>query len=104
VPTIARLNALGLRCKAAARYEEGRAHYERALALLAAEPTPDVSAQATLHHNLAGIEHARGNYTAAEALARRGLEIRAGSIPEDTQGLASDLAALAAILDGQEAY
>jgi tetratricopeptide (TPR) repeat protein len=100
VSTVAGLNAQGLRCKVQARYDEGRAHYERALALLAEDASPDWEALATLWHNLAGIEHARGDYAAAEALARRGLAIRADPWAADPQALASDLAALAAILDG----
>ena len=76
----ARLNRLGLRCKAAARYDAGRAHYERALALLTSHPAPDLDAVATLYHNLGGIEHA------------------------DPCDLAADRSALAAILDGQARY
>jgi tetratricopeptide (TPR) repeat protein len=104
VSTVAGLNALGLRSKVEARYDEGRAHYERALTLLAEDPSPDRESLATLYHNLAGIEHARGDYAAAEALARRGLASRADPWDADPRALAADLAALAAILDGTGAY
>ena len=97
----ARLNRLGLRCKAEARYDEGRAHYERALALLTGRPAPDIDAIATLYHNLGGIEHARGDYATAEGFARRGVALREGIEDADPGDLAADRSALAAILDGQ---
>jgi tetratricopeptide (TPR) repeat protein len=82
----AELNALGLRCKAAGRYAEGRAHYERALALLHRGPEPDPDALATVYHNLGGIEHARGNHAAAEGFARRGLALRSDLLDADPAG------------------
>jgi hypothetical protein len=80
----AALNALGLRCKAEARYNEGRALYRRALGLLRRDPAPDWNAIATVYHNLAGIEHARGNFAEGEALARIGLAIRTGLSDADS--------------------
>ena len=100
-PSPAELNALGLHCKAAARYVEGRVHYRRALAILLREEPPDWDALATLYHNLGGIEHALGNYAAGEALARTGLAIREHLGTADPVELAGDRAALAALLDGQ---
>lgn len=54
-----------------------------------------------MYHNLGGIEHARGNYPAAEAFALEGLAIRRGQRPPDPLALAADRVALGAILDGQ---
>lgn len=95
------LNVFGLLCKDLARYDEGRAAYQGALALVEAMPAPDQHSIATLYHNLGGIEHARRNYADAEPLARTGLEIRRKASPPDLRALAADIVAFAAILDGQ---
>ena len=100
----AALNTRGLRCKDEARYDEGRALYERALALLEATTGPHGDAVATLYHNLAGIAHARGDYAAAEPLARRGLDIRRRADDHRPGDVAADEIALAAILDGLGRY
>ena len=97
------LNALGVLCKDLGRYDEARALYERALAVLDRSPTPDGHGVATLYHNLGGIEHARRDFPAAESLARRGLALRR-NLGDDDEALATDLVALAAILDGQRRY
>ena len=104
VEPAAALNVRGLRCKEMAKYDEGRALYERALGLLEREVERDQESIATLHHNLGGIEHARGNYVAGEVSARRGLAIRRSLAGADPRDLAADLVALAAILDGMEKY
>lgn len=97
----AALNALGLLCKDLAKYDEGRACYERALWLLLGAPATHPDDVATLYHNLGGIEHARGDYAAGEAFARRGLAIRRTAGAGGRHALAADLAALAALVDGQ---
>lgn len=102
--TVHELNARGLACKAAGRYAEGRAHYDRALSLLERQPHPDPDALATLYHNLGGIEHARGDYAAGEAFARRGLALREALAPADPPAVAVDRVALGALLDGQRRY
>lgn len=98
------LNALGLLCKDVARYDEGRALYARALLVL--EGCPDASPHdvAALHHNLAGIAHARGACHEAEPVARRGLAIRLAAPVADPVAAAEDRIALAAILDGLGRY
>lgn len=96
------LNAVGLLYKDLAKFDAARAFYERALSLvdLAAE-SHDV---ATLYHNLGGIEHAQRNYAAGEPFARKGLEIRRRLASADDVALATDMVALAAILDGQRKF
>jgi len=101
---VAELNQLGLDCKRLGRYAEGRSHYERAMALLESLPDPDPEDIATLYHNLGGIEHARGDYAAAEPLARRGLAIRLGVRGAPAGRVAADMVALGAILDGLGRY
>jgi len=97
------LNELGLLCKDLGRWDEAHAHYQRAMALLDQNPAADPDDLAVLWHNLGGIAHARGDFAAGEAAARRGIAIReaAGS---RTRLLAADRAALAAILDGLERH
>ena len=98
------LNALGLLCKDLGRYDEARGHYERALALLEGAGTADPDDIVILHHNLGGIEHARGDYAAGEVFARRGLAIRTSFDNGDPFLIAADKVALAAILDGLTRY
>ena len=96
------LNARGMRCKDLAQYDEGRACYERALAILEQSPTNRAGDIATLYHNLGGIEHARRDFVAAEPLARHGLALRRALGDDDA--VAADLIALGAILDGQKKF
>jgi tetratricopeptide (TPR) repeat protein len=105
VVTLARaLNGLGLVCKDAAKYDEARALYERALSLLQRLDDPDLHDVATIYHNLGGIEHARGNYTEAQPFARLSVETRTRAAVPDDAALAGDMVALAAILDGLKEY
>jgi tetratricopeptide (TPR) repeat protein len=101
---VAALNALGLLSKDLGRYDEARGHYERALALLEGADATDPDDIATVYHNLGGIEHARGDYAAGEAFARRGLAIRTSLDNGDPFLIAADRVALAAILDGLTRY
>lgn len=96
------LNVLGMLCKELARHDEASALYQRALAVLEGSSTRKDDDIAALYHNLGGIEHARGDFAAAEPLARRGLAIRRSLGDEDA--VAADLVALAAILDGQQKF
>jgi tetratricopeptide (TPR) repeat protein len=97
---VAALNNLGLLSKDLGRYDEAREHYLRAQAILERRGGAHPDDIATLYHNLGGIEHARGDYAAAEVLARRGLVLRASLGRADDCLLAADQVALAAILDG----
>lgn len=99
----AALNALGMLCKDTGTYDEGRRHYERALELLdEAGATPhDI---ATIYHNLGGMMHARGDWAAAEELARRGLSLRLAAAEQRPDAVVADMIALAAILEGTGKY
>jgi len=81
-------------------YDEGEQAYREALAILESARTPDPLALATLFHNLGGLEHARGRCGDGETWARRGLDIREAALGLNHADVASDLAALAALLDG----
>ena len=94
------LNELGVNCKYWGRFDEGEQLYKRAmeiaLAAIGAERNPLLT---SLHHNLGGLEHARGNYAAAEPHARLAVELRRATAPEHLS-LALDEGALAAVLEG----
>jgi tetratricopeptide (TPR) repeat protein len=96
-----RLNNLGLRSKELALHRAARAFYRWTLRLIELAGNPDQDDVATLYHNLAGIEHAAGNYALGETLARKGLEIRLSRGDGDPIDIAKDQVALAALLDGQ---
>ena len=94
------LNELGVNCKYWGRFDDGEQLYlqamEIALEALGSDRSPLVTG---LQHNLGGLEHARGDYAAAEPHARRAVELRRAMAPEHLS-LALDEGALAAILDG----
>jgi tetratricopeptide (TPR) repeat protein len=92
------LNDFGVLRKAQGRYAEALAFYRRALPLV---PRSDRDAQATLAHNLGGIEHARGNYARAEPYARRSVHLRTTLLGTAHPTVAADVAALAAIVEAR---
>ena len=98
-------NGLGLACKGCGEFDEGERAYRRALALLETAlgaGAPKIAGEvATIFHNLGGLEHARGRCAEGEQLARRGLAIREKLLGPDHVDVAKDIAALAALLDGQ---
>jgi tetratricopeptide (TPR) repeat protein len=93
------LNSLAVLFKYNGRFDEAAALYARALRAAEAAGAADESL-ATLLHNIGGLEHARGNYAAGEAPARRSVELRERALGPDHPLVAADLAALAAIVDG----
>lgn len=97
------LNSLGVVLKHRGQYDSAVDAYQRALGRVS--DAPDCrNLVATLYHNLAGIEHARGEYGPGELIAREGIAIRRWFIEHRNPVLAADLVALAALLDGQQKY
>jgi tetratricopeptide (TPR) repeat protein len=90
-------NDLGVLGKYAGRFEEAEAHYRQALAMVEATPGSE-DFVATLLHNLAGLAHSRGDFAAAEPLARRSVEVRAGVAGVDHPATVADAAQHGAIL------
>ncbi len=90
------LNQLGILCKYTRRYPEAARAYQNAMSLVRSR---DRHAKATLLHNLAGLAHARGRIAEAEVLARRGLAMRERLRGRSHLEVASDVAALAVIVD-----
>lgn len=96
------LNDFGVLCKFTGKFADAEKMYRRAVKLVR-RATGGRSHEAahflaTLHHNLGGIEHARGRYAPALMHARKGVALRKGIRPRDRLALAADEAALAAIL------
>jgi len=95
------LDDLGVTWKSAGRFAEAEEAYRDAIALVDAHAEPDLDDLASLHHNLAGLAHARGDFATAEPLARRSVELRAAALGPDDPSTLLDRSALAAILHGQ---
>jgi tetratricopeptide (TPR) repeat protein len=93
-------NDLAVTLKFVGKLDEAGELYLRALTILERELGPEDPELATLFHNLGGLEHARGAFAAAEAPARRSVELRRRALGDDHPAVAADAAALAAILDG----
>jgi uncharacterized protein HemY len=98
------LNALGILLKDTDRFTEAQTHYEQSLFLLREALGPEAVALAPLYHNLAGLEHAQGQYDKGEPFIRHALELRAPTEGLKTVGAAGDLGVLGAILLGQGRY
>ena len=98
---VSALNALGMLYKYSGRFDEAAALYDRAIRLAERINGPDHISLASLLHNLGGLEHARGEYAKGEPPARRSVELRERALGADHPSVAADVAALAAIVDGQ---
>jgi Tfp pilus assembly protein PilF len=99
-------NELGIVCKYLGKLDAAERYYRLALRHARRHPkSPDCEFfVANLYHNLGGVEHSRRRFTRAEKYARRGLELRLKCTQNDSLAVASDRAALAAILDGLHRY
>ena len=63
----------------------------------------DNDALATVYHNLGGIDYMLGAFASGERKARAGIALRLSG-PVSADALASDLIALAALIDGQQRF
>ena len=97
------LNHLAVLFKYTGKFGEAAALYERALQITERLPGHDFLL-ATLLHNVGGLAHARGSYANGEPAARRSVECRERALGPDHPAVAADLAALAALIDGQERH
>lgn len=97
-------NGLGILYKHLGKYGAARSLYRRALRILRTACEPDLSALATLYHNLGGIEHARGHHRRGVLLTRHAVWLRQQLLGASHPLVARDLMALAALLDGQGLY
>jgi tetratricopeptide (TPR) repeat protein len=98
------LNDLGMWCKYSGNFAEGGPTYQRALAIALELYGEEHLTVATLYHNIGGLEHARGNFQAGEAPARRACEIRRALLGLDNPETLADECAYAGVLDGLGRY
>jgi tetratricopeptide (TPR) repeat protein len=92
------LNNFGVLSKYAGRFECAKRLYERARTLMPRDDPHFREFRATLYHNLAGLEHARGQHMKALLYARQGIRLRRTLRSRDRLPLVADQVALAAIL------
>ena len=90
-------NMLGIVGKFMGTFDDAAAHYARALEIYQDhDGVPGVIA--TLHHNLGGLAHSRGDLDTAERETRRALELHTASHGATHPDTAADRGQLAAIL------
>ena len=102
--TATQLNNLGVLCKYAGWFAEGRRAYLRALRILEKLFGVDSLATATIWHNLGGLEHARRRYSKGEPMGRKAYEIRRQFLGEDHPATYADAVAWCGLLDGLGRY
>jgi tetratricopeptide (TPR) repeat protein len=92
------LNALGLVARYTGAFDVAADCYARALEIVEDTLGPTHVQAASLHHNLGGLAHARGDAAAGEWHARRAIELRAAALGPEHPEVAADKGAWAAIL------
>jgi tetratricopeptide (TPR) repeat protein len=106
VPTSDHLNVwneLGMVCKYRGKYRQAEKYYRLSLRHATACFTDEAelaNALASIYHNLGGLQHSRRRFCLGEHYARKSLRLRQKSGVSDGAAIASDMVALAAILDG----
>lgn len=95
-------NELGMVCKYLGKFKQAEKYYRLSL-----RHTPHCLAGrerkfflANLYHNLGGLEHSRRRFRRGEKYARKALQLRRTVARSASVAVASDMVALAAILDG----
>jgi tetratricopeptide (TPR) repeat protein len=97
-------NNLAVLYKACGRFDEGLRLYQQALDSVMKWSGEDCLASSVIYHNIGGILHARGDFTAAEPPGRKAWEISRRLLGEDDPRTLFDAVAYAAILDGLQRY
>jgi len=90
-------NNLAVLYKYCGRFDDGLKLYTQALASILATHGEESLASATIHHNIGGILHARGDFAPAEEPARKAWEISRRLLGEDDPQTMLDAAAYAAV-------
>jgi tetratricopeptide (TPR) repeat protein len=99
----ATLTVLGITCKEMGAFARAAGLYEQ-VKQIHDRSGPTLTEAANLHHNLAGLAHARNQYPQAETHARHAVALRRQA-PDATQvDVASDLAVLGAALAEQDKH
>src|SRR5260221_6925516 len=99
-------NELGMACKYAGNFAAAERYYRLALERAAhCHQGPQRNFfLADLYHNLGGLEHSRRHFRRGESFTRKALQLRCRATDANSLGGASDMAALAALLDGQRRF
>jgi len=98
------LNQLAMAYRYLARFVDAGMAYQRALRLLQTNGRAESVEAADVFHNLGGLEHGAGNWLRGEPYAREAVRIRTKLLGRNHPAVASDLTALAALLDRQKKY
>lgn len=96
------LTVLGITAKELGEYDRAARHYARVQTIHRESGASSADA-ATLQHNLAGLEYARGHFLRAEVHARHAVALRQASRATEVD-LAADLAVLGSAVAGQHRY
>jgi tetratricopeptide (TPR) repeat protein len=97
-------NNLAVLYKACGRFDEGLYLYQKALVAVVKLNGEDCLASSVIYHNIGGILHAKGDFTAAESPGRKAWDISRRLLCEDDPRTLFDAVAYAAILDGLQRY
>ncbi|MBS1816865.1 MAG: tetratricopeptide repeat protein [Acidobacteria bacterium] len=96
------LTQLALAYRHLGRFVDAGMAYQRALHILQAAGEGESVEAADVFHNLGALEYAAGNWLRGEPYAREAVRIRTRLLGRDHPAVASDLAALAALLQKQQ--
>jgi tetratricopeptide (TPR) repeat protein len=97
-------NNLAVLYKACGRFDEGLHLYQKALDAVVKLNGEDCLACSVIYHNIGGILHSKGDFTAAEPPGRKAWGISRRLLGEDDPRTLFDAVAYAAILDGLQRY
>lgn len=96
------LTQLAMAYRGLGRFVDAGMAYQRALSILQTGGRGESIEAANVFHNLGGLEYAAGNWLRGEPFAREAVRIRTKLLGRNHPAVASDLTALAALLDRQK--
>jgi tetratricopeptide (TPR) repeat protein len=97
-------NNLAVLYKACGRFDEGLRLYQQALDSVVKLRGEECLASSVIYHNIGGILHSKGDFTAAEPPGRKAWGISRRLLGEDDPRTLCDAVAYAGILDGLQRY
>jgi len=97
-------NSLGMVYKYSGRWDEAEQLYAEVLRTVSATDGESADALASVYHNIGGLLHARGEYAAAEAPARKAWRLSRETHGSDDIQTMVHAVAFAAVLDGLDKW